>query len=48
MYIFQKTSNLKLNSLERFASERLKLEINRIIRQNLKPFSDQYLNLEKA
>ena len=30
MYIFQKTLNLKLNSLERFASERLKLEINRI------------------
>ena len=48
MYIFQKTSNLKLNSLERFASERLKLEINRIIRQNLKPFSDQYLNLENV
>ena len=46
MYIFQKTLNLKLNSLERFASERLKLEINRIIRQNLKPFSDQILNLE--
>ena len=48
MYIFQKTSNLKLNSVERFASERLKLEINRIIRQNLKPFSDQYLNIENV
>ena len=46
MYIFQKTLSLKLNSLERFASERLKFEINKIIRQNLKPFSDQNLNLE--
>ena len=48
MYIFQTTSILKLNSLERFASERLKLEINRIIRQNLKPFNDQYLTLENV
>ena len=46
MYIFQKTLNLKLSIMEKFASERLKLEINRIIRQNLKPFSAQLLNLE--
>ena len=46
MYIYQKTSNLKLNSLEKFASERLKFQINKIIRENLKPFSDQNINLE--
>ena len=46
MYIFQKALRLKLNSLENFASERLKLRINRVIKQNLKPFSEQNLALE--
>ena len=46
MYIFQKALRLRLNSLEQFASERLKLKINIVIKQNLKPFSEQSLALE--
>jgi len=46
MYIFQKALKLRLNSLEQFACERLQLKINRVIKQNLKPFSEQSLPLE--
>jgi hypothetical protein len=46
MFIFQKALRLKLNSLEKFASQRLKLEIDKIIKQNLQTFSEQNVTLE--
>ena len=46
IYIFQKALNLKLKSLEKFAGERLKLRINKTIKQKLKPFSDHNITLE--
>ena len=46
MYIYQKALRLKLSILEKFASERLKLEIDKIIKQNLQTFGEQNVSLE--
>ena len=48
MYYFQKISFMKLNLIERFAFKRLKMHINKIIRQNLMPYSEQNLSLENT
>ena len=46
MFIYQKALRLKLNSLEKFACQRLKIEIDKIIKQNLQAFSEQNVSLE--